>query len=202
MTSVDGPDDWALQAYMRELVEQGEAADLAAAEFNAAMNSAQPVVRAYAAIQSILAAGAMVSKLLWPTPADQNIDCTPLSDEDEHARQRTLARGKRLRTELKIKSIPILESRQVRNAFEHFDERLDRYLLDQGSRFIGDRNIGPKGQIVQIGGKLPPFLRHIDPQAGTVSVLDEEVDYRELSRAIADVSARASEWLGQFHKAR
>ena len=144
----------------------------------------------------------MVSKLLWPTPADQNIDCTLLSDEDEQARQRTLARGKRLRTELKIKGIPILESRKVRNAFEHFDERLDRYLLDQGSRFIGDRNIGPKGPIVQIGGKLPPLLRHIDPHAGTVSVLDEEVDYRELSRAIADVSARASEWLGQFHNAR
>ena len=43
MTSVAGPDDWALQAYMRELVEQGEAADLAAAEFNAAMNSAQDI---------------------------------------------------------------------------------------------------------------------------------------------------------------
>ena len=200
---MDTLDEWALAVYMRELVGQGEAAQLAAVEFSQALR--QPmggVPQAFAAIQSLLAAGAMISKLLWPTPLDTNIDGTPLSAQDEASRQRTLARGKRLRSELRIKGIPILENRKVRNAFEHFDERLDRYLLDEGNRFVGDRNIGPKGQIVQIGGKIPPFLRHIDQQARTVSVLDDEVSYQELFDAIADVSARASAWLGERHNAR
>jgi hypothetical protein len=203
MTSVDTLDEWALAVYMRELVEQGETAQLAAVEFSKTMQQPRGgVPAAFAAMQSLLAAGAMTSKLLWPTPLDTNIDGTPLSAEDEHARQRTLAGGKMLRSELSIKSIPILENRRVRNAFEHFDERLDGYLLDEGNRFVGDRNIGPKGQIVQIGGKIPPFLRHIDPQAGTVSVLDDEVGYQELFDAIADVSARASQWADQRHNAR
>lgn len=200
---MDTLDEWALAVYMRELVEQGEAAQLAAVEFSKALQQPRGgVPPAFAAMQSLLAAGAMISKLLWPTPLDTNIDGTPLSAEDEAARQRTLARGKTLRAELNVKSIPILENRKVRNAFEHFDEWLDRYLLDEGNRFVGDRNIGPKGQIVQIGGKIPPFLRHIDPQAGTVSVLDDEVGYQELFNAIAYVAAQATAWLDHRHNAR
>jgi hypothetical protein len=199
---MDTLDEWALSHYMRDLVVQGEAVQLAAVELSNAMQQLMGgVPEAFAAIQSLLAAGAMTSKLLWPTPPNTNIDRTPLSAADEAARQRTLARGKRLRAELSIKAIPILESRKVRNAFEHFDERLDHFLLDEGNRLVIDRNIGPRGRMVRIGGEIPPHLRLIDPQARTVSVLDDELDYQELFDAIADVSARATAWLSERNNA-
>ena len=37
----------------------------------------------------------------------------------------------------------MLESRKVRNALEHFDDRLDRYF-EAGHRMVVDRNSGPK----------------------------------------------------------
>jgi hypothetical protein len=43
-------------------------------------------------------------------------------------RKTTLDQGKTLRTALGIKGSPLLERRKVRNALEHFDDRLDRYF--------------------------------------------------------------------------
>ena len=193
-------DDWTLAAYVRELVDQGQAAELAMTEFASALTTATPIARAYAAIQSLLAAGALVSKVLWPNPPRFNgVDGTQL---DEVWRHRAIERGRRVRAELLITGIPILESRKVRNALEHFDDRLDDYLIEQGNRFVVDRNIGPRDRLVRLSdGQSPKFLRHIDPQAGTVSVLDDDLDYRELSAAIADVSARAASWLAERHNA-
>ena len=88
----------------------------------------------------------------------------------------------------------MLESRTVRNALEHFDERLDRYF-EAGHRMVVDRNIGPKNRLVAIGDKHPLHLRLIDTEAGTVSVLEDDVPSQGLFDAIDDVSNRAQGWL-------
>jgi len=68
-------DDWTTAVYVRELVHQAEAAQLAAHEFNASLKSpgANGTARAFAAVQSLLAAAAMVSKMLWPNPQQVQI---------------------------------------------------------------------------------------------------------------------------------
>jgi hypothetical protein len=189
-------DTWITGVYMRELVNQAEAASLASEAFNSSLQSSEAggIGRAFAAVQSLLAAGAMVSKMLWPTPSKLRVDGSALDEREEEQRQNTLARGRTLRSELAIKRCPPLETRKVRNALEHFDDRLDRYFED-GHRMVVDRNIGPKGQMVVIGGTPALHLRLIDPAAGTMSVLEEELHLQELVDAIADVSKRASRWL-------
>jgi hypothetical protein len=109
-----GVDNWTARTYMQELVNQAEAAQLAAEDLNAALRSTGPGTspRAFAAVQSLLAAGAMVSKMLWPQPSAARVDGTPLSETEESQRRTTLARGKFLRLALGIKGIPALESRR------------------------------------------------------------------------------------------
>ncbi len=58
-------DDWRLGIYLRELTHQGEAAEIAAADLNAALGAAVAgVPRAFAAVQSLLAAAAMDHPLM------------------------------------------------------------------------------------------------------------------------------------------
>ena len=189
-------DDWTTAVYVRELVHQAEAAQLAAHEFNASLKSpgGNGTARAFAAVQSLLAAAAMVSKMLWPKPSNFRFDGSPLKEAEVVQCKTTVDRGRTLRTALGIKGSPLLESRKVRNALEHFDDRLDRYF-EAGHRMVVDRNIGPKNRLVVIGDKPALHLRLIDTEAGTVSVLEDEVPIQGLFDAIADVSNRAQGWL-------
>jgi hypothetical protein len=189
-------DDWFTEVWMREFVYQAEIAVLAAGDLNQAI--AYPaegsVTRAFMAVQSLLGAGAMVSKMLWPQPPKMNLDGTSLTGLQESERQVTVGRGKYLRRVLQVREIPILESRRVRNAVEHFDTRLDEHFKG-GNRFIIDRNIGPRGDFIVIDDEPPLHLRLIDPMRWTVSVLEDEVSMQELLNAITDVASRAQAWL-------
>jgi len=60
---------------------------------------------------------------------------------------------------------------------------------------VVDRNIGPKNRLVAIGDRHPLHLRLIDAEAGTVSVLEDDVPIQGLFDAIDDVSNRAQGWL-------
>jgi len=193
-------EEWATSVYIKELANQAEAAQIAAEDLNAALALALAgIPRAFAAIQGLLAAGAMISKLLWPKPSSLNEDGSQLSPEDANRRAATLERGRRLRRELKIKGIPILENRKVRNAFEHFDDRLDRYF-HEGETNVVDRVIGPRRTTVVINDKPARYLRAIDPETGTVSVMEDEVGMQELFDATADVGRRATDWLSQHRR--
>lgn len=177
-------DDFVAGTYMRELVNQGANAQIAAQDFNAALVAAHDcdaalvknyVSRTFAAAQLLLAAAAMISKLLWTKPKNK--------------------RGPDLRSKLQIEetSVSVLKNRKVRNGLEHFDERLDRYF-SEGHRNVIDQNIADRGRIL-VNGKPPMHLRLIDPTRKTISVLDDEVSLQELADAVADVTERAKDWL-------
>jgi hypothetical protein len=190
-------DDWVTRIYVNEVLSQAEAAEIAAADLQTAVRAVD-FARAFAAVQSLLGAGAMISKLLWPNPARARPNGEPLNQAEEALRQATLLRGRTLRSVLKAKDLPILENRKVRNAFEHFDDRLDAHF-QTGSRVVIDRGIGSKGQAVSVcddeESTAPEYLRFIDPRAGTVSVLDDELSLRDLYSAICEVAARAKGFL-------
>lgn len=189
-------DGGVLAVYMRELQYQQEAAALAVQSFNAALASRERggVPQAFAAVQGILASGALVSKMLWPQPPKLTDSGQPLTTAQGAQRKNTKARGAALRKALAIKSMPILESRKVRNAFEHFDDRLDRYF-EEGNRIVVDRNVGPQNNVVVIGDRPALHLRLIDNVQLSVSVLDDKLSIQELFNAIDDVGMRAARWV-------
>lgn len=65
-------------------------------------------------VQEALSYAAALSRMFWPSKKDD-----PLSG----------ARGRRLRIAFKIMDDSLLCNRSLRNTFEHFDEKLDEFLL-------------------------------------------------------------------------
>ncbi len=171
-------DAWITRTYIQELRNQAEAAELAAEDLDAALNTGN-VARSFAAVQALLAAGAMVSKMIWPSPR------SPKWSRD---------RGEHLEQTLGVASMEVLRSRRVRNSLEHFDERLDEYFQD-GHRSVFDRNIGPKNSMIVVDGEIPLHLRLLDPRAGTISVLNDDVRIKDLVDALRGVGAKADVWL-------
>jgi hypothetical protein len=182
---------------MREILIQYQSADLAIDALDVAVQKGRPVHEAFAAVQSVLAAAAMVSKLLWPQPPTRQVDGSELTPEQESERRVAIERGRFLRTELGIRSVPVLESRRVRNAIEHFDQRLDSFLASKEGMIV-DLNIAAKATFI-VGGNVR-YLRHLDPYAGTVSVLDDEVSIQELFSEFGKVAKSASDWLGAHNE--
>ena len=70
-------------------------------------------------IQALLVAVANVSKFLWPT------------------KKNSLERGKELREALSIEDDHPFNSRNMRNRFEHFDERLDSWIASGKGHHYG-----------------------------------------------------------------
>lgn len=72
--------------------------------------------------------------------------------------------------------------RDVRNSFEHFDERIEDWLAS-GETLVDDANIGPTRPGIR-------HLRHFDPATGEASYLDRSVHTDRLVAAAARLRRR------------
>lgn len=72
----------------------------------------------------------------------------------------------------------LLRSRDARNGFEHFDERLDRWFRNSTRKNFADRNISEPDDIS--GLESIDFARHFDPKSNTVTVFGVALDFQEL----------------------
>lgn len=183
-------DKWVLNVYMEELCNQAQAALIAVEALNKATeNPPEDFPRAFAAAQGLLGAGAAMSRLLWPSDPPKS----SASEDLKRQKRATQRRGRLLRAELGVGDLPALKQRKVRDAFEHFDERLDRTFEGLGDQRIVDRHIGrtpPSGP----GMEEPKYLRVITPDK-TISVLGTEVSCQELFDAIGHVATSAASWV-------
>jgi hypothetical protein len=112
-----------------------------------------PTTLTWAALQSILNSAANISKLLWGGIGEPE------------ARKRVEARRRQLRKSLGVTYRSPLRFRQMRNAFEHFDEELEK----RGAGPLVGRNVGPARSIRIQGLKQSDRLGHFDPSTGRVT---------------------------------
>ena len=146
------------------LTTQSQYAAIAAENLNAAFEprpgpAPEPgLTRSFAAIQSLLGAAAVVSKLMW-------------SAGGATARQR----ARLLREGLGVSEgqFPRLRDRAVRDSLEHVDERIDGYLAG-GFPPLEPQVLGA-GDAAAILHGGPLYLRRIDPSGGVVEVLGATV---------------------------
>ncbi|MBO1267808.1 hypothetical protein [Arthrobacter cavernae] len=148
------------------------------------------IVEMYAAAQALLTSAAQISKLLWVVMPKRKPSGSGLSDEQYAAKRSfTLARAKAVRKVLNVSDDSILKNRQVRNAVEHFDERIDSHILDGAVQLV-DSNVC---SVHELGGIDPiNMLRHIDPYTNRVSVLDDGTSLTELWSAIQSIGSAAA----------
>lgn len=149
---------------------------MAARDINQALAGTSPesIDRVWYSLQALLVAAADVSKLLWPT------------------KQKFSDRGLELRRSLGVPQPSPLQPRALRDTFEHFDERLDEWVLRSRRserRIFADSNIGPPGMI---GGVHPDdILRQFDPATAELIFRGERFQLPPIIRALQDLGENA-----------
>jgi hypothetical protein len=111
-------------------------------------------------LQTILMGGANLSKMFWGSAKGSQAERTPL------------------RQSLGVNDDSPLHDRQLRNDFEHFDERVEKWFAKSEERNYVGRTIGPPGMIVGIKGS--ELFRQFDPSTGRVAFWDHEVSVRDI----------------------
>jgi hypothetical protein len=112
-----------------------------------ALAGAQTVDDCWIALQNLLVAAANLSKLLWGV-------------NSKAAAQRAV-----LRASIGVTNASPLHDRNLRNDFEHFDERLEAWFK-QSTIYVG-RNIGPANMIST--GQPSQRFGNFDPATGAVT---------------------------------
>lgn len=120
-----------------------------------------PVVGPFFAIHNALSAAGCISKALWGQRGEKGAYYTARMP---------------LRESLELDdSSPFYPLLDVRNGFEHFDERLTTWLKNRNHGPLVDCNIGPEERLINI--EFTP-LRHYRPDTGVVRILDFTFDLR------------------------
>lgn len=192
--------DDVLRIFILELVNQANAAKLSAEDYNAARDRVSSSfdpddqARCFLGVQGMLTAAALMSKILHASPAKPKWCSCTLPDEKQEQHTRAVARCAAVRAAIGVTTE--LQSRKVRNSFEHFDDRLDSFVSEGAGNFA-DRFLGSRDLFVVEDGEPFRYLRQIDPTtpALIVSVLDDELSLQELMNTIVSVGNRAFQWL-------
>lgn len=108
-------------------------------------NTDIPAAGLISLVQEAVGHAAALSRYFWPSVSKRK--------GEENQQQLRTKRGKKLRLAYDLKEDSPLHDRKLRNAWEHFDERLDRYLLGDiagmmfpscivGSHILADDPVG------------------------------------------------------------
>jgi hypothetical protein len=122
------------------------------------------------ALQQILVAAANVSKMLW-------------GSEGRYEAERA-----ELRESLDVSYDSPLRDPDLRNDFEHFDQRLESWFESSPTRNYAGRNVGPRDSFPGFDPK--EVFQHYDPTTGVVSFWDHSV-------AVASIAEDAERILGR-----
>ena len=172
-----------VQLFQSQIEDQCSYVLAAATEAEAALRSGD-VERFWFSVQNLLSAAANVSKALWGVNAKL-----------EKAREP-------LRESLGISDDSPLYSRDLRNDFDHFDERLDTWDRESTSRVYMDKNIAPSGTNLVGGITLGKHdeLRRYEPDTGIATFFGDAYDVVAIVRAAEELQPIAHEaWMDGFH---
>lgn len=152
--------------FISEIVLQSKIAELAAKRLSAIKDNFDQI-EVWSSIQSILVAAGNVSKILWP-------------QEKKYA-----VRGKRLRELLKVDDNNILSDRSLRNHFEHYDDRIEKWFKGKASAVYSDLAIDP---FKSIWGNVPTnHHRAYDPLSHTLTFRGESFDLAAVLKELKEI---------------
>ena len=163
-------DEWYLDLFVGEVQRQADFALIAFMDLQDALSN-RKVDKIWYSTQGLLVAAGNVSKLLWPM------------------RGNSAKRGKDLRKALGIRDNSPLKPRTFRNHFEHYDERLEDWMISSERHNIVDSCVMSPGAIV--GVDEGDFLRILDPIQMTLAFRGDRYNLQPLVAALEDMKTRA-----------
>lgn len=176
-------DDHAASIFLQELISHASACLQAALATQLGPMDHSGETNVFSSARTVANSAAMVAKILWP-----NVRKEVGESPEAWARRKRLAslRGPALREMLDIPDNSPLRNTQVRNAIEHYDERLDRRLSSKDRNIIMN-TIGPPNAVHIEGSTEPFYLRHYDPQTSIYTILGATLNIRQTEEAMANL---------------
>lgn len=137
----------------------------------------------YQSAMDVVTAAARIARIFEPAPRKK-------APHFEQAK----ARGEELRAIFPSwNKMKILGSKDVRNSIEHFDERIDEFLIETPGEQKVFVDMIPPGMFrnVKVDGEDKSGGRHIDPDTWTFRVFGDEVPLLELAGELRLLQAEA-----------
>ncbi len=162
--------------YIHSIIYAAERSESAFQNFEVAVPGSGSAGLVVATVQEALTHAGALSRFFCPVKRDDNL---------------ASARGKRLRDAFKLDDASPLKCRKLRNAFEHFDEDLDRFLLDdRAGYFFPGPCIDHQALANETIGNV---FKLVDPEHGICVLLGEKFEFRPIRQEVQRVLSRALE---------
>jgi hypothetical protein len=166
--------------YLESIIYAADRCEDAFRRFDAGLAASATAAVIVATVQEGLTHAAALSRYFWPMKKDSLL---------------ASARGERLRKAFDLGDGSPLKSRKLRNAFEHFDEDLDRFLLNDLTGYFFP---GPMiGSHELDDDDLGNFFRLVDPLQGICVLLGEKFEFRPIRSEVQRILTRALEMNSQ-----
>lgn len=142
---------------------------------------------------SFLLHTANVSKLIWPNPSVHGAEKKKVGEKVADLVALHNSRGPAIRQELDIHGDEWnIQSKDLRNDLEHYDERLEGWYVTSPRRNMADMGLMPRNAIA--GLEDQDFRRNLDPQSLVFYIEGTDYDLVTMMREVEDIHARAKVW--------
>lgn len=162
--------------YIQSIIYAGERSNTAFQRFDEAVAKREPSAKIFATVQEALTHAAALSRFFWPVQKENQL---------------SVARGKRLRNAFSLDDTSALKWRKLRNAFEHFDDDLDRFLLqDHAGCFFPSPQVGDHALADEAIGHI---FKLVDPQHGVCVLLGKKFEFLPIRQEVLRILSLALE---------
>lgn len=162
------------RVYLGQAKQECEACYVAIQAFNQAANGDDdPFIHAITFVHR----AASISRIFWPPGGFK-----------KESRLRSQRRGDHLRSSLKIGADHPIQSRTLRDNFEHFDERLDEWAEESKNKNLVHKFIGPRSAVRGI--EDGDIILHYDPTTKIFAFRGQKFDLQALVNGVTDISSR------------
>lgn len=168
-------DEHLLRLYLGQVKAECEAAFNAIQGLNAALQSPEEA-SPFPSAQALVHHAAAVSRMFWP-PGSRN----------KQAKERAALRGETLRNAICLTTPHPVQSRTLRDHFEHFDERLDAWAEASKHRNIIKQLVGTRAAVGGDGVEDGDIIHHYDPATKVYAFRGEKFDVQDLATGLSDI---------------
>lgn len=164
--------------YIQSIIYSADRAEAAFARYDAAVAAATSPDLVVATVQEALTHAAAISRFFWPMGS---------SDQAK-------ARGKRLCAAFESDDASPIRPRKLRNAFEHFDEDLDRFLIEDPVGCFFPTPLVDDHELAD--DELGNIFKLVDPVHGICVLLGEKYDFANIRGEVRRILTKARHMSG------
>ncbi|MER6916447.1 hypothetical protein ABT354_32710 [Streptomyces sp. NPDC000594] len=178
-------DEWAQRVYLTWLARDIRYAQIALLEIRTRAGQTPPDPLVWIPLETFLMFSAKVSKMLKPVGVDRGRPKSPGPAQNTYDRRKL--RGERLCALLDVDDASPVLDRRVRDASEHFDERLDAWTGEHPRVTAEEMEAG------MLPVFPPPPMRALGHGSWVVEVAGETLDLRAIEIELRRILGRATE---------